>query len=269
MKPSFIVRSWAAMIELEAPSTAVAAVAAKLRSLGIDAGRDLEPFLRLIKVKGVMRRGVELVRTEASKNSCIVLLEGVACWSRRTDDGRRQIFAFHYPGDFCDLNRYVLPQLANSARILAVTDCLIGTVQFEHIEEIIGRLPAVGLALWRATMLEASIFRETLHNSHRPALERVAHLLCEQLARREAIGLSDGIIPLTQIDIADATALSPVHMNRTVQELRKLGALSRNTRAIKVASRERLVEIGRFDGRYLNMPKLLANWKIRLDAWLA
>jgi hypothetical protein len=57
-------------------------------------------------------------------------------------------------------------------------------------------------------MLEASIFRKRLLNVGRqPALQRVAHLLCEQLARREAVGLNSATIPLTQMDLADAAGL--------------------------------------------------------------
>lgn len=44
-------------------------------------------------------------------------------------------------------------------------------------------------------------------------------------------------------------------MNRTIQDLRKRGALSNNTHAIEVARRSRLVDIGKFDGRYLHIPQ--------------
>ena len=68
-------------------------------------------------------------------------------------------------------------------------------------------------------------------------------------------GISDAIIPLTQIDLADAAGLSVVHINRTFQQLRTLGVLSNNGRTIEVANRERLIRIAQFDGQYLNMPE--------------
>jgi CRP-like cAMP-binding protein len=109
-------------------------------------------------------------------------------------------------------------------------------------------------------MLEASIFRKRLLNVGRqPALQRVAHLLCEQLARREAVGINSATIPLTQIDLADAAGLSIVHINRTCQELRKLGVLSKTCRTIEVANRERLVGLAHLDGHYLNMPEVLSH----------
>ncbi|WP_246740643.1 helix-turn-helix domain-containing protein [Bradyrhizobium sp. LCT2] len=58
----------------------------------------------------------------------------------------------------------------------------------------------------------------------RPALPRVAHLICELAARLEIVGLLEGSrfrLPLTQADFAEACGLSIVHMNRTIQELRR------------------------------------------------
>ena len=131
---------------------------------------------------------------------------------------------------------------------------------------MIARYPSLGLALWRATMLEASIFRKRLLNVGRqPAIQRVAHLLCEQLARREAVGLNSATIPLTQMDLADAAGLSIVHINRTFQELRRLNILSKEGRAIKVVDRERLAGLASFNGNYLNMPQLLSHWQVKIE----
>jgi CRP-like cAMP-binding protein len=73
-------------------------------------------------------------------------------------------------------------------------------------------------------MAEACVSRQHLVVSRRSALQRVAHLLCEQMAR---VGIDEGVIPLNQIDIADAAGFSVVHANRIFQELRQLGMLSK------------------------------------------
>src|SRR5262249_30817305 len=152
------------------------------------------------------------------------------------------------PGDFCDLNRYVLPEPNGAVAVAALTDCLVGTICYKELDRALGQHPNVSLALWRATMLEASIIRERLFNvSRRSALQRVDHVLCELLARREAIGIDCSTIPLSQIDLADAAGLSVVHVNRTVQSFRTLGVLSANGRAIEVKDRERLRQMTNFD----------------------
>ena len=67
------------------------------------------------------------------------------------------------------------------------------------------------------------------------------------------------------MDLADAVGLSIVHINRTVQELRRLGILSTKGRAIEVVNRAALVTLANFDGQYLNMPLVLSHWQIRID----
>lgn len=220
----------------------------------MDREEELQALLLLVKVKGRITRGEDIVGLGSSPGHSTVLLKGLACRYKMTENGRRQIFTFQYPGDFCDFDRYLLPGLDEA--VGALTDCLVGVIRHEDIERLINRYQKLGLALWRATIIEAGIFRERLLNvSQRPALPRIANLLCEQMIRLEAIGLDGGVIPLTQVDLADAASLSPVHMNRTVQDLRELGVLSKGSRGIEVACRHRLVDIGRFDGRYLGIPE--------------
>jgi CRP-like cAMP-binding protein len=114
-------------------------------------------------------------------------------------------------------------------------------------------------------MLQATIYRERLTIAGRgSALERVAHLLCEQLARREAVGIGCARLPISQIDVADATGLSVVHVNRTIQTLRSRNILSEAS-SIEMIDRNQLAQVAKFDGGYLNMPRLLSNWAVRLE----
>src|SRR5262245_39531740 len=235
----------------------------KLRNLG-DAQSDaeLEAVLKRIKVRARASRGEDIIGPGNASRHFTVLLDGVACSYERLKDGNRQIYAFRYPGDFCDLSRHVLPESNNEVAVAALTDCSIGTIEHEDLEQLIAQYPSLGLALWRANMLEASILPNL---GRQPALQRVAHLLCEQLARREAVGINSATIPLTQVDLADAVGLSIVHINRTVQELRRLGILSAKGPAIEVVNRAGLVALANFDGQYLNLPQVLSHWQVIID----
>jgi CRP-like cAMP-binding protein len=231
------------------------ALVRKFKNLGMDGEEELQALLGRVKVKRRVSRGEDIVRIGSAPGYSTVLLTGVACRYKMIENGRRQIFTFQYPGDFCDFHRYVLSELNDA--VAAVTDCSIGVILHEDIGRITAQYPKLGLALWRDTLLEARIFRERLLNvGHRPALPRIAHLICEQMARLEAIGTVGTVIPLTQVDLADAAGLSVVHMNRTVQDLRELGILSKNRRGIEVVHREGLVDIAKFDWRYLNIPQV-------------
>ena len=228
----------------------------KFKTLGMDSDKELRALALLVKVKGRVRRGDDIVRPSISPGYSTVLLNGFACRYKMTENGRRQIFTFQYPGDFCDFNRYVLPE--SDEAVAALTDCVIGLIHHEDIGRITAHYPNLGLALWRDTIVDASILRERLLNvGHRPALRRIANLICEQMVRLEAIGINGAVIPMTQVDLADAANLSAVHMNRTIQDLRELGILSKNRRGIEVVHREGLVDIAKFDGRYLDIPLVL------------
>jgi CRP-like cAMP-binding protein len=239
----------------------------KLRSLGVDSDTELDAVLKRIKVRASTRRGESIIAPGTSPKHSTVLLDGIACLYERLPDGNRQIYAFQYPGDFCDLHRHALPETNSEVAVEALTDCSTGVIEQKELEQLIAQYPTLGLVLWRASMLEASIFRKRLLNVGRQsALQRVAHLLCEQLARREAVGINSPTIPLAQTDLADAVGLSIVHVSRTFQELRRLNILSKEGRTIKVVDREQLVRLASFDGNYLNMPQLLSHWLVKIES---
>jgi CRP-like cAMP-binding protein len=258
----------AAMVGMMKPPEAgeLDALALKFRSLELDSEADLQTVLRLVKMREAVSPGENIVDTRSPVRQLTVLLAGVACLHKRLEDDSRQIYTFQYPGDFCDLHRYMLPELDRTATVTALTGCSIGTIRHDDMDQMLSQHPKLGLAFWRASMLEASILRERLLNiSRRAALPRVASIICEQLVRLEAINIKSPVIPLTQIDLADAGGLSVVHVNRIVQDLRKLGALSKEKRTIEVASKERLAQLANFDRRYLNMPDLLSDWNVDIE----
>ena len=83
---------------------------------------------------------------------------------------------------------------------------------------------------WRDTLIDAAVFREWVVNvGRRDAYARIAHVLCEIYVRLRAIGLVNGQafeMPITQAELGDATGLSTVHVNRTLQELRGNGLIT-------------------------------------------
>jgi hypothetical protein len=75
------------------------------------------------------------------------------------ENGSRRIFTFQYPGDFCDGHSYILrPPRQRGQR---ADECSVGIILHKHIERIAAKFPILGLAFWRETMIEASIFRES------------------------------------------------------------------------------------------------------------
>jgi len=137
-------------------------------------------------------------------------------------DGRRQIFSFLLPGDGVGLDRRSGAELCTITALTAVesidAEPLLDAVQA-------GAAPGLARALAAAAELEqARLFDHMVRLGRQTAYERVAHFLLELQRRLETAGLGDGRrfpLPLTQEIMADALGLSIVHVNRTLQQLRR------------------------------------------------
>ena len=107
------------------------------------------------------------------------------------------------------------------------------------LRDLARQRPRVGEALWRGTLIDASIFREWVLNvGRRDARQRIAHMLCEFAVRREAAGLGSPesfVLPMTQEHIADATGLTAIHVNRMLQALGNDGVIQREKRQVAIA----------------------------------
>ncbi len=87
------------------------------------------------------------------------------------------------------------------------------------------------------------------------ARTRIVHLICEMGLRMEVAGvaLRDRFkSPLTQEQLADATGVTAVHVNRVLKALAPEGVIARETRILAVESWERLTEAGDFRSSYLH-----------------
>jgi CRP-like cAMP-binding protein len=236
----------------------------KLKGLGAQAD-DVDIFLRAVKRRVSVPAHDNVIGEADTAAQVRVLLAGTTCSYKRKEDGTRSILSFQHPGDFCDLHRYIVPDVNSVIGVQALTDCTVAVIGYRDLDKLLSR-PTLASALWRASMLEALIYRERLSSmGGGTALERVAQLLCEQLARREAVGIHSPQLPFSQIDVADAAGLSIVHVNRTIQTLRGLNVLSKASRAIEVVDRKQLAKIAEFDGRYLSMPALALKWAVQIE----
>ena len=119
----------------------------------------------------------------------------------------------------------------------------------------------VARAVFVSTLVEASTFREwTVNVGRRDGRSRVAHLLCEFAYRLDMHELStDGKyeLPMTQEQLADATGLTSVHVNRVLQMLQREELIGRDRRVIRFLDRERLQDVADFNPRYLHAINVL------------
>ena len=89
---------------------------------------------------------------------------------------------------------------------------------------------------------------------------RAAHLLCEMFLRLQAVGLvQDNTceFPLTQTEIADTLALSTVHVNRTLMELRRSGLITLRDKQLTIHHLPALEAAAGFEPAYLHLEATL------------
>jgi CRP-like cAMP-binding protein len=195
---------------------------------------------------------------EGDEPTCVrLLVEGWACRYKMLEDGRRQILSFFLPGDICDFNVFVLRHMDHS--MLALTAVRYVTLSPADFDMLTLNNPRILQAFWWETLVNASIQREwTVNLGQRSALERMSHLLCELFIRLRLVGLTYGNrceLPVTQIELADALGLTPVHVSRTMKELRSRQFIRLKDRQLEILDFDALCQIAMFDANYLHLDR--------------
>jgi CRP-like cAMP-binding protein len=199
----------------------------------------------------------DLVREGDPPTAIYVVLEGWACRYKTLPDGRRQIVGLFVPGDLCDLHVFLLKEMDHN--VGALTRLRVASIGSEEFQQLMDNYPRVNRALWWNELVTVAIQREwTLNIGQRSAYERIAHLMCEMYTRMKSVGLVDGescTFPLTQSDIGDATGLTAVHVNRTIQDLRHDGLIELHSRRLVIRDLPRLKSAAMFTPNYLHLER--------------
>jgi CRP-like cAMP-binding protein len=223
----------------------------RFQALSADEERALQGAAGTVRLH---RPHEELAREGESAAHIALLLSGFAYGYRALADGRRQIVRYLIPGDLCDPRLLLLSVATHTVSTLTATNVVL--FGREALLELIGRYPRLGVAMGWLALQDEMIAREWLVNvGQRTALERLAHLLCETFTRMQTVALTDGgrcELPLTQVELADTLALSTVHVNRTLQELRRQGLVSLSSGMLEIHDFAALQSVAMFTGDYLH-----------------
>jgi CRP-like cAMP-binding protein len=134
----------------------------KLESIALLSAEERQALQDLPVQVMVLRADQDIVRIGDSPSQSCLLLEGFTCVYKLTAEGKRQIMALHVPGDIPDLQSLHLKVMDNS--VATMTPCTVGFIQHEDLCRVCDRYPRITAALWRETLVDASIFREWLLN---------------------------------------------------------------------------------------------------------
>jgi CRP-like cAMP-binding protein len=202
----------------------------------------------------------DIVRDGDKPSQCCLILDGWACRYKLLSEGKRQIFSFHVAGDIPDLQSLHIPTMDHS--LATVTKATVAFIPHESMRDLAARFPSIAAVFWRDTLIDAAIFREWMVGmGRRSAFERVAHLFCELYLKLQAVGLAGSYrcpMPVTQVDLADALGLTPVHINRVLKDMRGQSLITLRSSALVIEAWDELLRVSDFDPMYLHLDKRAA-----------
>jgi CRP-like cAMP-binding protein len=184
----------------------------------------------------------------------LVLLAGMACHYKIVDSSRRQMTGILVPGDFCDYG--FLSSSPTGQCVMSLGRAVVGRIDLDHLSAVAELYPNIIVAVMRAAAVDRATTRElAVSLGARDALQRLAHLLCELRFRLHTVRLVEPhdqfALPVTQAEIGDALGLSTVHVNRTIQQLRRLNLIAMVQGFVAILDMPGLAAIASFDSRYL------------------
>jgi CRP-like cAMP-binding protein len=207
-----------------------------------------------------------VVRQGNSPTNSTVVMSGFLA-RQRVISARNQISAFYVAGDMPDLHTLHLPVMDHE--LCSVGSSTVASVPHAYLKEVMNGSPGLTQAFWRETLIHAALYREWVENlGSRQALGRVAHLICELAARLELVGAVDKgsfRLPLTQQHVADACGLSAVHVNRTLQQLRREGLIEWQNQIVQLLDRTALEDAAEFDRDYLHALETVRSPRLRYE----
>ncbi len=109
-------------------------------------------------------------------HSCLIV-SGLGARFDMMADGRRQIVAFHLPGDMCDLHSVPAPTSGWGLEALSGSTLLL--LPHAGLRKM-AQDPGLAMAFWRDTVTDGSILAKWAANvGRKQAVPRLAHLFCE------------------------------------------------------------------------------------------
>lgn len=195
----------------------------------------------------------DLIREGDRPGPVFVMLDGWAMRYKILPNGSRQIMAFLMPGDACDLHIGLLAEMDHS--IQTITAGRVATISRMDMDEMLDQHRGIARAMYVAQLADEGTLRAWIVSmGRRSSLERVAHLICELFVRARWSDIDEAAfeVPFSQIILADALGMTPVHINRMLRDLRTRGIISMRRGSISILNPSGLASVAGFDENYLH-----------------
>lgn len=206
---------------------------------------DGESIAELFKIANPVKvkKGSYLLHEEDSTKYVYNLSSGVSAVERLASDGRRQIMAFIYPGDFIGVSAG--PAYSISDR--ALTDMTACKWHIRDIQALYVKYPELEQRVHEiATRILAATMDQIFVLGRKNAIEKIAYFLLYIDKRQVKFDshTDEFTLPMTRADIADYLGITIETVSRAFSFLKKKGLieLSQNW-VVRLLDKEKLAEI--------------------------
>jgi CRP-like cAMP-binding protein len=176
------------------------------------------------------------------------LFEGWAFRFQSLPDGRRQVLSFLLPGDPIGLQANM--EAAAGHGVETITPVVLCAFARSTISDICREHAGLSWDLaWLAAHGERLVDEQLVSVGQRSATERMAALLVHLFKRAQIAGLvheNTLVFPPRQALLADALGLSVVHVNRTLQQLRRRQLLSLERGVLRIGDLKALRRVAQY-----------------------
>src|SRR5262245_13471583 len=202
--------------------------------------------------------GTELCNDGGRPSAPRIIVDGWAGRIRILPDGRRQIFTFLLSGDGMGICTRPNPRALSAT--MALTP--LQTVDATALHEVLLRRDPRCAGLLEAFAIiggldEVMLLDHVVRLGRQTAYERMAHLILDLRERLAVVGLVEDdtfVLPLTQELLADALGLSVVHVNRTLQQMRRDDLIETKQGRLRLLDSDALAVIADFRQRHPTAP---------------
>lgn len=193
----------------------------------------------LIATEFTYRKDEEIYGEDEPAEYVYQVIRGAVRTYKLLSDGRRQIGAFHLPGDVFGLESAATHRLAAEA----ILDTTLRLVKRKSLEQAAHNDVRVARDLWTITSGELQhAENHMLLLGRKTAMERVATFLLEMDRRIAKTGMI--ALPMCRRDIGDYLGLTLETVSRALSELQQQGVLGLSgARQIVLRNRERLADL--------------------------
>lgn len=167
---------------------------------------------------------------------------GMAMLERLASDGRRQIMAFTYPGDFLGL----VAEESHSVTAHALTAVSGCRWNMRDLERLFDSFPKLEQRIRKiANTVLATTMDQVFILGRKNAIEKLAFFILHHKMRQARLieGRQTVALPMTRIDIADNLGITVETVSRAFTRMREEGLIDlSDAHEVEIASVERLAE---------------------------